>query len=73
MTPKGALFLRQLIDLQNRVTELSKQGRLDELTHTEVALLSYALGNLSAQVMQELQSPKAPRRRRTSKKARAAK
>jgi hypothetical protein len=68
MTPK-ALLPQQLVDLQNRITELSRnsKGQLGELTRGEVALLSFALGCL----LQELH-PKAPRRkRRAAKKAQA--
>jgi hypothetical protein len=45
---------QQVIDLQNRITELSEQGRLDLLTEGEVALISYALGRYHAELLQEL-------------------
>jgi hypothetical protein len=44
--------VQQVIDLQNRITGLSAQGRLDELTHGEVALISYALGRYHAELLQ---------------------
>jgi hypothetical protein len=72
MTPK-ALLLQQLVDLQNRITELSRnsKGQLGELTRGEVALLSFALGCFTGELLQELH-PKAPRRkRRAAKKAQA--
>jgi hypothetical protein len=44
---------QQVVDLQNRITELSEQGRLDLLTEGEVALISYALGRYHAELLQE--------------------
>jgi hypothetical protein len=40
--------VQQVIDLQNRITELAALGRLDLLTDGEVALISYALGHYAA-------------------------
>lgn len=44
---------QQVIDLQNRIAELTDQGRLDLLTDGEVALISYALGRYSAELVQD--------------------
>lgn len=44
---------QQVIDLQNRITELTEQGRLDLLTEGEVALISYALGRYHAELLQK--------------------
>lgn len=52
---------QQLIDLQNRITGLTEQGRLDLLTEGEVALISYALGRYRAELLQK----PAPRRKET--------
>jgi len=52
--------VQQVIDLQNRITALSAQGRLDELTHGEVALISYALGRYHAELLQEERAPIPP-------------
>ena len=50
-------LVKQLVDLQNRITELSEKGRLDELTHGEVALLSYAHGSFTASILKEPSPP----------------
>lgn len=52
---------QQLVDLQNRITELSEQGRLDLLTSGEVALISYALGCYHGEL---IQGDAAPERKR---------
>ena len=44
---------QQLVDLQNRITELNEQGRLDLLTSGEVALISYALGRYHGELTQD--------------------
>lgn len=67
--------VQQMIDLQNRVTELSAQGRLDLLTDGEVALISYALGRYTAELLQQAQAPipPTPRPERNKAKAKAGK
>jgi hypothetical protein len=71
--------VQQMIDLQNRITELSELGQLDLLTHGEVALISYALGRYTAELLQQAQAPRpaplppTPRPERNKAKGKAGK
>lgn len=67
--------VQQMIDLQNRITELSELGQLDLLTHGEVALISYALGRYTAELIAQAPAPlpPTPRPERNKAKGKAGK
>ena len=51
--PPTTRLVQQIVDLQDRIHELSGQRRLDLLTDGEVALISYALGRYFGELIQE--------------------